>query len=192
MDRCIYTKKLNIHINIIDVVGNVINLKTISNIQIPTHCTTTIPTKLTGKCIATIPCILEVKIDKILAMQNPQLVMLPTVYLNMKEGLLRYCWLLKSDTNLPCTPTSAKCVCSSAEVNTYRKNNVAHTPHSLETVQTLNKLCEEYKDIFLLHQGDIGHTKLLAMDIDTGDHPPTTQKPFTLPLKHTQLVCGEL
>ena len=41
-----------------------------------------------------------------------------------------------------------------------------------------------YKDIFSLHQGDINHTKLLTMDIDTVDHPPITQKHYILPLKH--------
>ena len=30
------------------------------------------------------------------------------------------------------------------------------------------------------------------MDSDTGDHPPTVQKPYTLPQKHTQWVCNEL
>ena len=48
----------------------------------------------------------------------------------------------------------------------------------------LDESCEEYKDILSLHQGDIGHTKLLTMDIDTGDHPPITAEPYTLPLKH--------
>ena len=37
--------------------------------------------KLTDKCIATTPCILKVEIDEILTIQNPQLVMLPTVHL---------------------------------------------------------------------------------------------------------------
>ena len=30
------------------------------------------------------------------------------------------------------------------------------------------------------------------MDIDTRDHPPIAQKPYTLPLKHTQWVHEEL
>ena len=48
------------------------------------------------------------------------------------------------------------------------------------------------KDIFSLHQGDIGHAKLVAMDIDTGDHPPLVQKPYMLKLKHTQWIWEEL
>ena len=46
-------------------------------------------------------------------------------------------------------------------------------------------------DISSLYQGDIGHTKLLTVDIDTGDHPSLAQKSYILPLKHTQLVWKE-
>ena len=60
----------NILINSIDAVGNVTNLQTISNVQIPVHYITTIPTKLTGKYIATTTCILEVVIDEIINIQT--------------------------------------------------------------------------------------------------------------------------
>ena len=56
----------------------------------------------------------------------------------------------------------------------------------------MNELCDECKYIFSLPQGNIGHTKLLTMDIDTGDHCPVAQKPYTLPLKHFQWVHEEL
>ena len=52
----------------------------------------------------------------------------------------------------------------------------------------LDKLHEEYKDIFSLNQGDIGHMKLLTLDIDTEDHTPIAQTLYTLPLKYTQWV----
>ena len=48
----------------------------------------------------------------------------------------------------------------------------------------LDKLYEEYKDIFSLHQDDMGHIKLLNMNTDT-DHPPITWKWYSIPLKHT-------
>ena len=38
----------------------------------------------------------------------------------------------------------------------------------------------------------IGLTKLLTIDIDTGDHPSIPQKPYTLPLKHDQWINEEL
>ena len=45
---------------------------------------------------------------------------------------------------------------------------------------------------FQNHSGDIGKTPLLEIDIDIGDSPPITQKPYTLPLKHTEWVQREL
>ena len=39
---------------------------------------------------------------------------------------------------------------------------------------------------------DIGKTPLVEMEIDTGDSPPITQKPYTLPLKHAEWVQKEL
>ena len=38
----------------------------------------------------------------------------------------------------------------------------------------------------------MSHTKLYTMDIDTGDHPPIVQNPYTLPFKHTPWVRDEL
>ena len=40
--------------------------------------------------------------------------------------------------------------------------------------------------------GDIGKTPVVEMEIDTGDSPPVTQKPYTLPLKHAEWVQKEL
>ena len=54
------------------------------------------------------------------------------------------------------------------------------------------ELCNEFKDIFLVDSGDIGKTPLVEMEIDTGDSPPVTQKPYTLPLKHVKWVQKEL
>ena len=38
---------------------------------------------------------------------------------------------------------------------------------------------------------DIGKTPLIELEIDTGDSPPITQKPYTLPLKHARWVQKE-
>ena len=43
-----------------------------------------------------------------------------------------------------------------------------------------------------LHQDDIGHMELLTVDIDTGDHPPITQKPYILTLKPIHWVHEEV
>ena len=48
------------------------------------------------------------------------------------------------------------------------------------------------KDIFSTDSSDIGKTPLIEMEIDTGDSPSITQKPYTLPLKHAAWVQKEL
>ena len=53
-------------------------------------------------------------------------------------------------------------------------------------------LCTEFKDIFSVDSGVIGKTPSLEVEIDTGESLPITQKPYTLPLKHTAWVQREL
>ena len=53
-------------------------------------------------------------------------------------------------------------------------------------------MCTEFKDIFSTDSSDIGKIPLLEVEIDTGDSPPITQKPYTLPLNHTTWVQREL
>ena len=65
---------------------------------------------------------------------------------------------------------------------------LGHTPQCLETQQAFDKLCEEYRDIFSIHQGARGHTKLHTMDIERGDYPPIAQKHYTMAIKLIQWV----
>ena len=58
--------------------------------------------------------------------------------------------------------------------------------------KAFKELCNEFKDIFSVDSSDIGKTPLVEMEIDTGDSPPITQKPYTLPLKHAEWVQKEL
>ena len=53
-------------------------------------------------------------------------------------------------------------------------------------------MCLEFNDIFSTDSGDIGKTLLLEVEIDTSDSLPITQKPYTLPLEHTEWVQREL
>ena len=48
------------------------------------------------------------------------------------------------------------------------------------------------KIYFQYDSSDIGKTPLIEMEIDTGDSPLITQKPYTLPLKHAMWVQKEL
>ena len=53
-------------------------------------------------------------------------------------------------------------------------------------------LCEEYGEAFSKNNKDIGRTKLVKMDIDTGDSPPVSSRPYTLSLKHYKWVQREI
>ena len=63
---------------------------------------------------------------------------------------------------------------------------------SEEYQNAFKELCKEFKDIFSVDLRDIRKTPLVEMEIDTGDSPPITQKPYTLPLKHDEWVQKEL
>ena len=85
-----------------------------------------------------------------------------------------------------------KFITSPADIDVHRKVELQDADISEEQRQAFRDLCMEFKDIFSTDSGDIGKTPLLEVEIDTGDSPPITQKPYTLPLKHTEWVQREL
>ena len=52
--------------------------------------------------------------------------------------------------------------------------------------------CAKGTHIFSRGNEDIGRTQLITMDIDTGDSPPVSSRPYTLALKHHQWVQDEI
>ena len=58
--------------------------------------------------------------------------------------------------------------------------------------QKFEEFCEEYGEAFSKNNEDISRTKLVKMDIDTGDSPPVSSRPYTLPLKHYEWVQREI
>ena len=83
-------------------------------------------------------------------------------------------------------------ITSPADIEIHRKINLQDADVSDEHQKAFQDLCHEFKDIFSVDSGDIGKTPLVEMEIDTGDSPPITQKPYTLPLKHAEWVQKEL
>ena len=66
-------------------------------------------------------------------------------------------------------------------------------PIEEDTAQRFEELCDHFPEIFLKNSKDIGKTNLIAIGIDTGDHPPPIcQKPYTLALKHYEWVQKEV
>ena len=45
---------------------------------------------------------------------------------------------------------------------------------------------------FSKNNEDIARTKLVKMDIDTGESPPVSSRPYALPLKHYEWVQREI
>ena len=85
-----------------------------------------------------------------------------------------------------------KFITSPADIDIHRKVNLQDAEVSEEHQNAFIELCHEFKDIFSVDSGDIGKTPLVEMEIDTGDSPPVTQKPYTLPLKHAEWIQKEL
>ena len=82
-------------------------------------------------------------------------------------------------------------ITSPADVDTHRKIKLKDA-EVLEKYKEFEEMCEEYKDIFSKDSSDIGKTPLIIMEIETGDSPPSCQRPYNLPLKHIDWVQKEL
>ena len=75
-----------------------------------------------------------------------------------------------------------KLITSPADVEVHSRVNLQDARVTEEDVQKFKKLCEEYDDIFSKDSTDISRTPLITMEIDTGDSPPISQRPYNLPL----------
>ena len=91
---------------------------------------------------------------------------------------------LEHKMEAPFETNEKKFISSPADIDVHRKVDLQDAEIPKEHQKAFKELCDEYKDIFSTDSGDIGKTPLLEMEIDTGDSPPITQKPYTLPLKH--------
>ena len=85
-----------------------------------------------------------------------------------------------------------KFITSPADIEVHRKVELQDADITDEQQKAFKDLCTEFIDIFSKDSGDIGKTPLIEVEIDTGDSLPITQKPYTLPLKHTEWVQREL
>ena len=85
-----------------------------------------------------------------------------------------------------------KFITSPADIEVHQKVELQDAEVSEEHQNAFKELCDEFKDIFSVDLSDIGKTLLVEMEIDTGDRPPITQKPYTIPLKHAKWVQKEL
>ena len=97
----------------------------------------------------------------------------------------------EDENKLPNRLENVRFVFFLADNPSHQKVNPEGTQLSPHLECQFEALCEEIKDIFPQHQGDIGLSKLIIIDIKM-DHPPLAQKPYTLPIKHNQWEIEEL
>ena len=111
----------------------------------------------------------------------------------IKEHLARpQNWVPQRHKTLPEIPHDTAFICSPADVPGPRKVQLQDKNITTDIRQKFEELCEEYGEAFSKNNEDIGRTKLVKMDIDMGDSPPVSSRPYTLPLKHYEWVQREI
>ena len=93
---------------------------------------------------------------------------------------------------LPEIPSDTAFICSQTDVPGHHKVHLQDKEISGDIGQRFEEICEEYGQAFSKHNEDIVRTKLVKMDVDTGDSPPVSSRPYTLPLKYYGWVQKEI
>ena len=93
---------------------------------------------------------------------------------------------------LPIIPLDNAFITSPADVLGPRKVNLQDADITPGMRSTFDVLCEKYPKVFSKGNEDIGRTLLVTMDIDTGDSPLVSLRPYTLALKHHRWVQEEI
>ena len=101
-------------------------------------------------------------------------------------------WVPQRHETLPEILHDAAFICSPADVPGPHKVQLQDKTITTDIKQKFKELCEEYGEAFSKNNEDIGRTKLVKMDIDTGDSPPVSSRPYTLPLKYYEWVQREI
>ena len=101
-------------------------------------------------------------------------------------------WVPQKHETLPEIPHDTAFLCSPADVPGPRKVQLQDKDITTDIRQKFEEICDEYGEAFSKNNEDIGRTKLVKMDIDTGDSPLVSLRPYTLPLKHYEWVQQEV
>ena len=101
-------------------------------------------------------------------------------------------WVPQKHETLPEIPHDTAFLCSPGDVPGPCKVQLQDKDITTDIRQKSEELCDEYGEAFSKNNEDIGRTKLVKMDIDTGDSPPVSLRPYTLPLKHYEWVQREI
>ena len=93
---------------------------------------------------------------------------------------------------LPIIPLDNAFLTSPADIPGPRKVDLQDADITPCTRSAFDALCEKYPKVFSKGNEDIGRTQLVTMDIDMGDSPPVSSRPYTLALKHHKWVQEEI
>ena len=93
---------------------------------------------------------------------------------------------------MPIIPLDNAFITSPVDVPGPRKVDLQDTDITPGTRSAFDALCEKYPKVFSKGNEDIGRTQLVTMDIDTGDSPLVSSRPYTLALKHHRWVQEEI
>ena len=111
----------------------------------------------------------------------------------IKEHLVKPCnWVPQRHETLPKIPPDTTFICSPADVPGPYQVQLQDKDITTDIRQRFEEICEEYGEAFSKNNEDISRTKLVKMDIDSGDSPPVSLRPYTLPLKHYEWVQREI
>ena len=101
-------------------------------------------------------------------------------------------WVPQRHKTLPEIPPDTAFLCSPADVPGPCKVQLQDKDITTNIRQKFKELCEQYGEAFSKNNEDICRTKLVKMDIDMGDSPSISSRPYTLPLKHYEWVQREI
>ena len=85
-----------------------------------------------------------------------------------------------------------KFMVSPADIQTKKKPQLKDADIGGEWREAFKQLTDKYERIFSKDSADIGKTPIVQMEIDRGDHPPISQRSYSLALKHVDWVRQEI
>ncbi len=89
-----------------------------------------------------------------------------------------------TDTRLPSDPKGTSMMTSPEHAPKCEQPPLADCKCTPAQLEQFEQLCAEYADIFSVNHLDVGHTRLIEVDIDTGDSPPIAQARYHIALRH--------
>ena len=93
---------------------------------------------------------------------------------------------------LPIIPLDNALLTSPADIPGPRRVDLQDADITPSTRSAFGALCEKYPKVFSKGNEDIGRTQLVTMNIDMGDSPPVSSRPYTLARKHHRWVQEEI